>query len=200
MSVSVEQAITIGQHFPQVLSNLGYFDQLVEKIPEELLDWRPTDPNGHFQFSLSEIAMHVADTRLHFAANLNGTDASDEMWTISDADGAADTTDDRYRWVFKPRGGKEEILASLKRGTAAIEHWLSLPLDQLQQPTQGTRANFDKFIAAMVEKGEDTTPLELRGPATVNRTLFVLVAHEAGHRGTLQTLLRLNGVDARGDH
>jgi hypothetical protein len=46
----------------------------------------------------------------------------------------------------------------------------------------------------------DTAAAELRGPATVNRVLFALCLHEAGHRSYLQTILRLQGVDARGDH
>ncbi len=52
----------------------------------------------------------------------------------------------------------------------------------------------------MKEKGVDLSDMELRGPSTVNRVLFAVTAHESGHRGSLQTLLRMQGVDARGQH
>jgi hypothetical protein len=62
MSVAA-QAVTIGQHLPWVNMTLDYTESLLEKTPDELLDFRPVDPNGHFMFSIAELAMHCADTR-----------------------------------------------------------------------------------------------------------------------------------------
>jgi hypothetical protein len=46
----------------------------------------------------------------------------------------------------------------------------------------------------------DTADFERRGASTINRVLFALVVHECGHRGYLQTVMRVNGVDARGEY
>jgi hypothetical protein len=44
------------------------------------------------------------------------------------------------------------------------------------------------------EQGIDTTRMEMRGAPGIFRVLMGVACHEAGHRGTLYTLLRLNGV------
>src|SRR3954464_13294483 len=80
MSVAT-QAVSIGQHLPWVNMTLDYTETLVAKIPDELLDFRPVDPNGHFFFSLAELAMHCADTRRMFANTLAGIESEEGMWT-----------------------------------------------------------------------------------------------------------------------
>jgi uncharacterized damage-inducible protein DinB len=196
MSVATAPAVTIGQHLPWVNMILDYTEKIFEKIPEELLDFRPVDPNGHYMFSLGEIAMHLADTRRMFARTLEGNESEDGYWTIWDENDTSDT----MTWNFKPRGTKEEILASLRDARTELEPWLSKSLSELQESTEGTRASFEKNLAKMREKGVDTAEMELRGPSTINRVLFAVTAHESGHRGTLQTLARMQGVDARGDN
>jgi len=195
MSVAAP-AVTIGQHLPWVNMTLDYTEQLVEKIPEDMLDFRPADPNGHYFFSLAELAMHCADSRRMFARTLAGSESQDGYWTEWDEnDNSEDMT-----WKFKPRGSKQEILDSLREAREELSPWLSLPLSSLNEATDGTRASYEKNLGKMREKGADTADVELRGPSTVNRVLFAVTAHESGHRGTLQTLLRLQGVDARGEH
>jgi uncharacterized damage-inducible protein DinB len=184
MSV-VTQAVTIGQ-------------RLVELIPDELLDFRPADPNGHYMFSLAEIAMHIADTRRMFARTLAGSESDEGYWTTWDENDSASA--EAMQWKFKPRGSKQEILDSLRSGRDELTPWLSLPVSSLNESTDGSRASYEKNLAKMRDNGVDTTDVELRGPSTVNRVLFALTAHEAGHRGALQTLLRMQGVDARGEH
>ncbi|MDQ3024086.1 MAG: DinB family protein, partial [bacterium] len=85
MSVATP-AVSIGQHLPWVNMTLDYTEQLVEKMPEELLDFRPVDPNGHYMFSLGEIAMHLADTRRMFARTLAGSESTEGYWTNWDED------------------------------------------------------------------------------------------------------------------
>lgn len=196
MSIAATSAVTIGQHLPWVNTTLDYMEQLVTKIPDELLEWRPVDPNGHFCFSLAELAMHSADARLMFARQLSASEDKAGYFSVADDD----TADEDNIWRFRPHGGLPAILDALKAARAELQPWLELPVDQLHQPTEGTRKVYDEFLAKLREKGEDTTALELRGPATINRVLFAVCTHEAGHRGALQTLLRLNGVDARGEH
>lgn len=197
MSVAT-QAVTIGQHLPWVNMTLDYTEHLVEKIPDELLDFRPVDPNGHFMFSLAEIAMHCADSRRMFANTLAGIESEEGFWTEWDEADAGNEL--AMAWKFKPRGTKQEILESLRSAREQLAPWLSLPLSSLNEATDGTRESFEKNLAKMREKGVDTAEVELRGPSTVNRVLFAVTAHESGHRGSLQTLLRLQGVDARGEH
>jgi len=197
MSVAT-QAVSIGQHLPWVNMTLDYTESLVDKIPDELLDFRPVDPNGHFMFSLAELAMHCADSRRMFANTLAGIESEEGMWTEWDENDAGNEM--AMTWKFKPRGTKQEILNSLRDARGLLEPWMTLPVSSLNESTEGTRESFNKNLAKMREKGADTADVELRGPSTVNRVLFALTAHEAGHRGTLQTLLRLQGVDARGEH
>jgi uncharacterized damage-inducible protein DinB len=197
MSVAT-QAVSIGQHLPWVNMTLDYTEQLVEKIPDELLDFRPVDPNGHYMFSLAEIAMHLADTRRMFAHTLSGDASEEGFWTEWDENDSGNEM--AMQWKFKPRGTKQEILDSLRSGREELNAWLSLPVSSLNESTDGTRESFNKNLEKMREKGADTSEVELRGPSTVNRVLFAVTAHESGHRGSLQTLLRLQGVDARGEH
>jgi uncharacterized damage-inducible protein DinB len=195
MSAVQQSTVTIGQHLPWVNMTLDYTDRLVALIPDELLDWRPTDPNGHFFFSLAEIAMHVADTRIMWARQMAGNESEEGYWSIWDE---TETEPENF-WRFHPYGSKQAILDSLARSREELNAWLNLPLEQLNSVPTGNQSNFDKSLEKMREKGVDTADTELRGAATINRTLFAVAAHEAGHRGTLQTLLRINGVDARGD-
>jgi uncharacterized damage-inducible protein DinB len=196
MSVSLQSTVTIGQHLPWVNNTFDYMEKLVGLIPEDMLDWRPTDPNGHFMFSLAELAMHAADSRIMFARQLADSDSKEGYFSATDDD----TADEDGQWRFKAHNGKESILEGLRRSRAELQPWLDLPVDQLHQPTPGTQKVYDRALEMMREKGDDTSALEARGPATINRVLFAVAAHEAGHRGTLQTLLRLQGVDARGEH
>jgi len=198
MSVATSPAITIGQHLPWVNMTLDYTEQIVSKIPEDLLDFRPVDPNGHFMFSLAELAMHCADTRRMFARQLAGTESEEGMWTEWDENDAG--SEMAMTWRFKPRGTKQEILDSLRTAREELQPWFELPLSSLMEATDGTRALFDQNLTKLRAKGVDVAEMELRGPSTINRVLFALTAHEAGHRGTLQTLARLQGVDARGEH
>ena len=39
---------------------------------------------------------------------------------------------------------------------------------------------------------------ELRGPASIVRVMMAMVAHEDGHRSTLQTFLRFHGINLDG--
>jgi uncharacterized damage-inducible protein DinB len=149
-------------------------------------------------FSLAELAMHCADSRRMFARTLAGADSDDGMWT--DWDEADEGNELAMVWKFKPRGTKQEILDSLRTAREELNPWLSLPVSSLNEATDGTRESFNKNLAKMREKGADTSEVELRGPSTVNRVLFAVTAHESGHRGSLQTLLRLQGVDARGEN
>jgi hypothetical protein len=188
--------LTISQHLPWVNSTLDYTERLVGLIPDELLDHRPVDPLGGHFFTPAEVAMHLADERRELARMLDGSDSREQFWTLTSWETGGDGTP----WKSLPYGGSSELLASLREGRAEFEPWLSLPLAQLHDTTEGTRRKHERLMAEFRQKGMDTQDFERRGPSTINRVLFALTVHEAGHRGYLQTILRLNGVDARGEH
>ena len=104
MDTASQAQQTIGDQMPWYGVTMDYTEKIGELIPEELWDWRPEDPQGHFQASLGEIAIHCTDER------------------------------------------------------------------------------------------HDTTQMEMRGAPGIFRVLMGVARHEAGHRGTLYSLLRLNGV------
>ena len=64
--------------------------------------------------------------------------------------------------------------------------------------TEGAKATYKRQIASVKEQGIDTTQMEMRGAPGIFRVLMGVACHEAGHRGTLYTLLRLNGVSLPG--
>jgi hypothetical protein len=189
-------SISISQHLPWVNSTLDYTERLIELVPDELLDLRPTDPlSGHF-FTPAEVAMHLADERRELARMLHGSESREQFWTLTSWETGGDGTP----WTFRPFGSRDELLDSLREGRAEFAPWLSRPLADLHTATDGTRRKHEELLAMFKGKGMDTTDFELRGPSTINRVLFALTVHESGHRGYLQTILRLNGVDARGDY
>lgn len=190
-AASATQA-TIGQALPWTGMTFDYTEQIAEKLTDELRDWRPADPGGKFFFSLGELVAHCADARRMFARQLAGDDSAEDYWSTGpDADGV---------WGFRELPGAAELLDSLKAARAELQHWLDLPADEQWNSTDGTRAVFEKHLQQLREKGLDTAESELRGPANINRVLFAAAVHESGHRGTLQTLLRMNGAAAGGEH
>ncbi len=180
-------ARTVGDALPWVRMTLDYTEQLAAAIPEELLDWRPTDPTGKFCFSLAEIVMHCADARRMFAGQLSGECHDDEFWSSGpNAAGA---------WPFKERPDKAALLDSLSAVRALFKPYLERPAEELTAETAGTRAAYRKNMEALKEGGHDTAMLERAGVPNIVRVLFAVAAHEAGHRGSLQTLLRQHGVN-----
>lgn len=164
-------------------------EKLAAAIPDELLDWRPTDPSGKYCFSLAEILMHIADSRLMFSTQLSGEELEGQYWASSDG------PNEEGGWTFKDHGGKQALLDSLKQGRARYQAWVDRPYSTLLDVPDGARKAYDGFLKRLKEEGHDTAPLEKRGPASVVRVLMAAAAHEAGHRGTLLTLLRQHGVN-----
>jgi hypothetical protein len=68
----------------------------------------------------------------------------------------------------------------------------------LLEVTENARLVFRQNLEQMKEAGHPAGEWERRGPANVNRVLMALAVHEAGHRGTLQALLRLKGINVSG--
>lgn len=193
---TVANQVTISEHLPWVDMTLDYTERLIVLTPETMLDYRPENALGHFFFTPAEIAMHLADERREFARMLGGSDSRDGFWTIANWETGGDGTP----WQFREYADNAELLAGLREPRDELAPWLSLPVSELQQPTEGTRAIYAKQLAELQGKGVDTAAMERRGPPTINRVLFSLVTHEAAHRSYLQTILRLQGIDARGDH
>lgn len=189
-SMQTAPVMTIGDQLPWVSMTFDYMDKISALIPADKIDWRPEDPSGKWCFSLGELAMHSADARLMFARTLSGEDSEEGYWMDY-------PKDDSGVWTRKREPGSlQEILDSLAAGRKALEPWLNMPYSELLSSTPGTQATFEKNLAKMREAGKDTADAERRGVTTINRVLMAAACHEAGHRGTLQTLLRQQGVNA----
>jgi uncharacterized damage-inducible protein DinB len=194
MDASALQAqATLGDGLPWVNMTLDYSDRICSLIPEDLLDWRSPDPSGRFSFSLAEIAMHIADARRMFVGQLGGGADQSKYWA-ADEEGDEATNSG---WNFKPYGSKQAILDSLKESRELLAEYTAWPMSRVLETTEGTRKSFDNFITQMQEQGkeEEIAKARLRGPASVMRVLMAVACHEAGHRGSLQTLLRQHGVN-----
>jgi uncharacterized damage-inducible protein DinB len=186
---------TIGQMLPWTTNTLDYTEMVASKLTDELRDWRPTDPSGKFFFSLGELVAHSADTRRMFARQLAGNESEEGYWSMGDTGPSEDGV-----WQFKPLPSAAELLQSLKDARAEIQPYLDRPASEQWSVTDGNKAIFEKNLAGMREKGIDTAEAERRGPPNINRVLFAIMCHESGHRGALQTLLRMNGVQVGGEN
>jgi uncharacterized damage-inducible protein DinB len=165
---------------------LDYTDQVCAHIPDDMLDWRPEHPAGNFMFSLAEIAMHCADARLMFARQLSGDNNTSDYWSAG--------PDEAGKWLFRPYGTKQAIIDSLAAARGELEPFTSRPAEELTATTPGTESAYSKTLSWMKEQGQETAEAEARGPATIMRVLMALTTHESGHRGSLMTLLHMQGV------
>jgi uncharacterized damage-inducible protein DinB len=187
-AATMQTASTVRDQLPWVTMTFDVMDQVCALIPDELLDWRPVDPSGRFNFSLGEIAMHTADARRMFARQLSGSDSAAGYW--------ADEPDEAGVWSFKAGATRAQILESLESARAELGTYLDWSVERLLETTDGTRASFEKNLERLREKAPEQVDAALRrGPASVMRVLMAAAVHEAGHRGTLYTLLRQHGVN-----
>jgi uncharacterized damage-inducible protein DinB len=188
------ESLLISESLPSLPRALNITDQLCTLIPENLLEWRPVDPSGAFQFSLAEIVFHLADSRLQFARQLAGNEAPDESYMLE----LSFEDPERFKgatWMLKPYTGKTQMLDYLKAARAEFQIWLDQPAGGLLLTTPGTEATFKKALETAEKRGTDTTAMRKRGAATIMRVLTGAVIHETGHRGTLHALLRQHGVN-----
>jgi len=189
MDTQAQATCTVGDQLPWTVMTLDYTEKLAEITPETDLDWRPVDPSGQFCFSFAEVLMHIADARLMFIRQLTGEQTNEGYWATSEGpneDGV---------WEFKDHGGKQAILNSLKSTRVMTEHWLNKPESELLSITDGARKIFETHLKFFRDNDRDTTDYERRGAPSVMRVLNALTVHEAGHRGSLQTMLHLKGIN-----
>jgi len=186
MDAQMQQA-KVRDVLPWVKLTFDYTDQLAELIPDDKLGWRPEDPSGKWCFSLGEIAMHCADARRMLARQLNGEETEEGYFSSEPGEDGV--------WNFKNAITKQQILDGLKVCRDELEPWLEKPANELLEVTDGTRAVFQKSLDWMKEHGKPVEEAERRGPANIMRVLMAAAVHEAGHRGSLQTLLRQHGVN-----
>ncbi len=185
------QTLLISESLPSLARSLNITDQLCALIPENSLEWRPVDPSGAFQFSLGEIAFHLADARLQFARQLSGKTEPDEHYMLE----YLENPEDGIRWKLKPHEGKSQMLDYLKTSRAEFQVWLDKPASELLQTTPSSEAVFQKALENAEQRGTDTTAMRKRGAATIMRVLTGAVIHETSHRGTLHALLRQHGIN-----
>jgi uncharacterized damage-inducible protein DinB len=190
------ETLLISESLPALPRALNITDQLCALIPENLLEWRPVDPSGAFQFSLAEIAFHLADSRLQFARQLAGTDTDEaEEHYMLQFSFEQPELQKGAKWTLQPYSGKAQMLEYLKAARAEFQVWLDKPASDLLLTTPGSEAAFKKALENFEKRGTDTTAMRKRGPATIMRVLTGAMIHETGHRGTLHALLRQHGIN-----
>ena len=187
MNASPGMELSLGETYPWLALTLDQTDKIVAIIPEEKLDWRLSDPSGKWHFSLAEIAMHCADARRLFARMMSGVDRTDDFRSSGPGENGV--------WPFRPCGSKQAILDDLTAARAELDSWLRQPASAALKVTDPAYAVWEKNLAAMRVKGVDPALDERRGPASILRILMACAVHEAGHRSSLQTLLRMHGVN-----
>jgi hypothetical protein len=187
MDATASGPLAIGVGYPWLSMTLDQTDRVVTILPEDKLDWRLNDPSGKWHFSLAEIAMHCADARRLFARMLSGSDRTDDYRSPGPGEDGV--------WPFHPYKSKQAIIDDLAAARAELQPWLDRPTPAATEITDAAHAAWEKNLASMKEKGTDTSVDELRGPATILRVLMAAAVHEAGHRSSLQTLLRMHGVN-----
>lgn len=194
MDTARQPVLLIGDALPWVRMTLDYTDKLAQQLPAELLHWRSPDPSGAFSFSLGEIVAHIADCRRMFIGQLEGAEVPEDLYW---SEGPREP--DYTVWEFKPFT-RETLLDSLAAARMVVDEWLARPADGMYEPTPGTTEVWEKMKAKLSQDGnsEELARAELRGPASVVRVLMALAVHEAGHRGSLGTLLRQHGVALQG--
>ncbi|MCB1186611.1 hypothetical protein KDL29_05520 [bacterium] len=165
---------------------LDYTQKIAGFVTPELLDWRPEFPAGDFAFSLGEQLMHITDIRMWIVSQLGTEKHAYERWA-----GPYPGID--QPWTFRA-GSHSEVMEALESSRQLVQPWIERPMGELSLPTAGTVAAWEKALAAMREKGEDTSQLEAKGAGTLGSALFFLLAHENGHRTVTQTMLRMAGA------
>jgi len=188
MDSATQAGPTIGQVYPWLNMTFDYTDRIAALIPDELLDWRYEDPSGKWTFSLAELAMHCADARIMFARQISGNDSEEGYWSSGPAEDGV--------WPFKAYGDRQAILDSLRAARAELDEVLNRSADDVLFVPEGTKKVYENVLGQMKDQGTDTASLELRGPANLARVLMAAAVHEAGHRGSMQTLLRMKGHNA----
>ncbi|MEZ5339427.1 MAG: DinB family protein [bacterium] len=188
MDSAAQTSKTIAQVYPWLNMTLDYTEKIAALIPEELLDWRYEDPSGKWTFSLAEQAMHCADARIMFARQLSGNSSEEGYWSQGPGEDGV--------WPFREYGSKQAILDSLKSARAELDEVMNRGAAEVLTIPEGTKKVYEQVLKQMQEQGADTSGLETRGPANIIRVLMAAVVHESGHRGSMQTLLRMKGVNA----
>jgi uncharacterized damage-inducible protein DinB len=191
MDAQAATALSAGDGLPWIGITLDQTDKVAVLVHEGLAALRPTDPLGRFCFSLGELVMHIADSRRMFLGQLDGADYSGGYWAGTGG------PDSQGVWRFRAPQSWEDVLVSVEWGGTKLREYLARPQHALWEPTEGTLAFFGRYLADLRAAGREEQALayERRGPASLARTLTALACHEAGHRGALQTLLRLQGVN-----
>ena len=191
MEGKAERQLTIGRSLGWVNYTFHRSDSTAALIPEDLLDWRPVDPAGGYQFSLAEIVMHIADARRMFVCQLTGVDESPNYWSPAYW---SPTAADADIYKFKPYVSKHALLDSLAESRELFQPYLALPAPALLYTPPTGSVTFERMLADYRAAGHDMTMLEQDGPPSIFHVLFMACVHESGHRGTLHTLLRMQGL------
>ncbi len=188
---------TIAWALPHLKEGLLATENLLKKIPDDVLSFRPNDATGVFQFSIAEILAHMADARTMFRlVYLDGVPFEDLegsgnflMQPPEDFEGRSGT------WtVVADTLDRATLEKALLRGFEGLHPLMEGAFSTLLEPTKGGQRIYDQAAAKKKEGEQEGSQMVEWGPTTPLRLLFALATHEAQHRGTLITLARSQGV------
>lgn len=180
---------TIGGLLPWAKILLDYTDAVCNCVSVEHWNLRPKgegEGEGYW-FSLGELVMHLADSRREIIGNISGEIDREKLWCSKYGGTAAP-------WEWRS-GSREEVLASLAAGRALVEAWFERPGSEIAAPTESSAKQWKERLERMKAAGKDTAAVEAAGPQSVADCLTFLIGHEQSHRGVLQALLRLHGIE-----
>ncbi|MCC7477275.1 DinB family protein [bacterium] len=178
---------SIGGLLPWARILLDYTDAVCGCVTEEHWDMRPEGQGEGYWFSLGEFVMHLADSRREILGNISGEIEREKLW-CSKYGG----TSEAWQWRS---GSRAEVLASLAEGRAMVDAWLARPASELGAATDASVSQWKARVEKIKAAGKDASAIEAAGPESVADCLMFLIGHEQSHRGALQALLRLHGLE-----
>ncbi|MCD6119004.1 DinB family protein [bacterium] len=188
MDSSAQVTLTIANAFPAYRWNADLTDQVVSKLTDELAAWRPPSPDGKWQFSLGEIAAHIADAAHMFYGQLMGEEMDDRFFLKF-------PEDDSGIWKPAREFCAEDIQDHLVRARKMWEEVLAWPIEDAHAPTKGSIKHFEE-LKKLAYEGKYPKENLVNGPPNPVRVLGAMISHEASHRGAMIALMRsFHGID-----
>ncbi|MEP0813665.1 MAG: DinB family protein [bacterium] len=178
---------TIANALPAYKWNTEFTEKVIAKLTPELFDWRPETKDGSWHFSLGELAAHIVDAGLMFYGQLSGDEFSDGDWFMKPPENFEGGSGE---WMPTREFTLEDVKAKFAEMRAKFAEVLAWPIEKAHEPTPGTEKAFKEW-EKQVEEGKFPKEFLANGPATPVRVIATLISHEAAHRGTLLTLMRV---------
>ena len=188
MSSQPATALTIANALPAYKWNTEFTDKVIGKLTPDTFGWRPETKDGSWHFSLGELAAHIVDAADMFLAQLTGDEIPDDAYFMKPPE---DFKGGVAEWTPTREFTLDDVTAKLSSVRAKYADILAWPIEKAYQPTPGTENAWKEF-EKQAEEGKFPKEHLVNGPANPIRVIASVISHEAQHRGTLLTLLRVH--------